>query len=56
MWRGKLAATNHLYFQQYSRYKQLTIFVFYDIPASSAPFPHRFFVFNNIPALLCHFL
>ena len=48
--------TNYLCFQQHSRFKRLSAFVFYHIPASSPPFPHRSFVFNNIPASFRHFL
>ena len=47
--------SNYLYFQQYSRLSSVTIFVFYNIPASRANFPHRSFVFNNIRASFVHF-
>ena len=51
-----LPPTNHLYFQQHSHFQRLSTCFFIHIPASPPLFSQRSFVFNNIPALLRHFL
>jgi hypothetical protein len=51
-----LPHTNYLSFQQHYRFRRVTTFVFYNIPASRASFPQRSFVFIDIPALLVQFL
>jgi hypothetical protein len=43
-------SANHLSFQQHSRLKRPTTFVFIHIPGSFPAFPCRSFVFSNIPA------
>jgi hypothetical protein len=48
--------TNYLFFQQHSRFRELSTFVFIHIPASVSSFPQRSFVFIDIPALVDHFL
>jgi hypothetical protein len=45
-----LPAINHLSFQQHSRLKRLSAFVFIHIPALAPSFPQRSFVFIDIPA------
>jgi len=51
-----LLSSNHLSFQQHSRYRGLSTFVFIDIPALPRAVESRPFVFIDIPALLLHFL
>jgi len=48
--------TNYLCFQQHSRFRGLSTFVFIDIPALPPSFPQRPFVFIDIPASCVHFL
>jgi hypothetical protein len=47
---------NRLCFQQHSRLKGLSTFVFIHIPASFPNFPQQSFVFIDIPASFPHFL
>jgi hypothetical protein len=50
-----LPSVNYLSFQQHSRFRRLTTFVFIDIPASPASFPKRPFVFIDIRASFVQF-
>jgi|GEM_PF-1201725 hypothetical protein len=47
---------NYHSFQQHSRFRPVTTFVFYNIPALSLPVESRPFVFIDIPASCLHFL
>jgi len=51
-----LPPTNYLSFQEHSRFKCVTTFVFIDIPASFWAAESWPFVFIDIPASLLHFL
>jgi len=51
-----LPPTNYLSFQQHSRFRRVTTFVFYNIPALPWAAEAWSFVFIDIPALVLHFL
>jgi len=51
-----LPSTNHLSFQQHSRLRGLSTFVFIHIPALLWAAKTRSFVFIDIPAMFLHFL
>jgi len=48
--------TNYLSFQQHSRFRRVSTFVFYNIPAFSQVAESRSFVFIDIPAWFLYFL
>jgi len=51
-----LPPTNYHSFQQLSRFKRVTTFIFYNIPALLLAVEDRSFVFIDIPASFLHFL
>jgi len=50
-----LPGANYLSFQQHSRFKLVSVFVFYNIPALLRDVEDRSFVFIDIPASFLHF-